>query len=186
MTNQRMRRWVHYLFRIMTVTSVSAFWVVSSGLGHAQVTPMVEKTTGPICGLSVEQQLTVKEYRVLWPGHRIIIGTEETVIGDLVKVNTGVLLPRFLSAKEAVDKGLPALKKGDQLQIAINDQNLAVIRTERDKEEAFSVRPLARSKVSAIPMNAPAVFLTKPIKSSTRRSVARSLSRQIVPQWSYG
>lgn len=190
MAHQRMRQWMHYLFRIMTVTSVSAFWVMHSGLGHAQITPTVEKTTGPISGLSVERQQTAKEYRVLWPGHRIITGTVETVIGDLVKVNTGELLPRFLSAKEAVDKGLPVLKKGDQLQVAINDQNLvvdyhpigqemwhrilggqlaqplpvgqewAVIRTEQGKEEALSVRPLARSKVSAIPMNAPAVFLT--------------------------
>jgi hypothetical protein len=169
---------------------MSAFWVMTSGLGHAEMTSTVEKTTGPVSGLSVEQPQTAKEYRVLWPGHRIITGTVETVIGDLVKVNTGELLPRFLSAKEAVDKGLPALKKGDQLQVAINDHNLvvdyhpigqevwhrilrghlaqplpvgqewAVIRTERGKEEAFSVRPLARSKVSAIPMNAPAVFLT--------------------------
>lgn len=190
MAHQRMRQWMHYLFRIMTVTSVSAFWVMHSGLGHAQITPTVEKTTGPISGLSVERQQTAKEYRVLWPGHRIITGTVETVIGDLVKVNTGELLPRFLSAKEAVDKGLPVLKKGDQFQVAINDQNLvvdyhpigqemwhrilrgqlaqplpvgqewAVIRTEQGKEEALSVRPLARSKVSAIPMNAPAVFFT--------------------------
>jgi hypothetical protein len=108
----------------------------------------------------------------------------------LIKVNTGEFLPRFLSVKEATDKGLPTLKKGDQIQVAINDQNLvvdyhlvghepwhrilrgqlvqplpvgqewAVIRTDRGKEEAFSVRPLARSKVSAIPLKAPAVFLT--------------------------
>ena len=35
-----------------------------------------------------------------------------------------------------------------------------MIRTDRGKEEAFSVRPLARSKVSAIPVNAPALFLS--------------------------
>jgi hypothetical protein len=114
----------------------------------------------------------------------------ESVIGDLVKVNTGELLPRFLSAKEATDKGLPSLKRGDQIKVAINDQNLvvdyhlvgqepwhrilrgqlaqalpvgqewAVIRTDRGQEQALSVRPLARSKVSAIPLNVPAVFLT--------------------------
>jgi hypothetical protein len=35
-----------------------------------------------------------------------------------------------------------------------------VIRTDRGQEQALSVRPLARSKVSAIPLNVPAVFLT--------------------------
>jgi hypothetical protein len=82
------------------------------------------------------------------------------------------------------------LKKGDEVQLAVNDENLvvdyhllgqevwhriirgrlaqplpvghewAVIRTDRGKEEAFAVRPLARSKVSAIPINVPAIFLT--------------------------
>jgi hypothetical protein len=159
-------------------------------LGHAQNNPTVEKTTGPVSGLSVEHQQTAKEYRVLWPGHRILTGTVESVIGDVVKVNTGELLPRFLSSKETTDKGLPPLKRGDQIKVAINDQNLvvdyhlvgqepwhrilrgqlaqalpvgqewAVIRTDRGQEQALAVRPLARSKVSAIPLNVPAVFLT--------------------------
>ena len=189
MATQRIRRWVPYLFRILIATSVLAFWLMGTDVGHAQTNPTVEKTTGPVSGLSVEPQQTAKEYRVLWPGHRITIGTVESVIGDLIKVNTGELLPRFLSAKEAADKGIPPLRKGDQLQVAINDQNLvvdyhlvgqelwhrilrgqlaqplpvgqewAVIRTDRGKEEAFWVRPLARSKVSSIPVHAPALFL---------------------------
>jgi hypothetical protein len=111
------------------------------------------------------------------------------VAGDIIKVNTGELLPRFLSAREATEKGLPSFKKGDQLQLVMNDQNLiidyhlagqevwhrilrgrlaqplpvghewAVIHKEQGGEEAFSVRPIARSKVSAIPVNVPAVFL---------------------------
>ncbi len=82
------------------------------------------------------------------------------------------------------------MKKGDRVQLVVNDQNIvvdyhpagqgmwhriirgqlaqplpvgqewAVIRTEEGKEEAFYVRPLARAKVSAIPVNVPAVFLT--------------------------
>jgi hypothetical protein len=31
-----------------------------------------------------------------------------------------------LSGKEATDKGLPTLKRGDQIKVAINDQNLVV------------------------------------------------------------
>jgi hypothetical protein len=184
MANHRTRQALPYI-----VFSVAILWLLNSGSGHAEINPTVEKTTGPIPGLSVEHEQTPQEYRVLWPGHRIVTGTVEAVVGDLVKVNTGELLPRFLSAKEATEKGVPPLKKGDRLQVAINDQNLvvdyhligqnlwhriirgrlaqplpvghewAVIRTHRG-EEAFSVRPLARSKVSAIPVNTPAVFLT--------------------------
>jgi hypothetical protein len=180
-----------YFLKIMTALSVLTLWLLWPGPGHAQTNPTVEKTTGPVSGLAVEhQQQTAKEYRVRWPGHRIVTGTVESVIGDVVKVNTGELFPRFLSAKEATDKGLPSLKRGDQIKVAINDQNLvvdyhlvgqepwhrilrgqlaqalpvgqewAVIRTDRGQEQALSVRPLARSKVSAIPLNVPAVFLT--------------------------
>ena len=122
---------------------------------------------------SVQTTEGVPGYRVLWPGHRIVTGTVESVYGDQVKVNTGEPLSRFLSLKEAADKGLPSLKRGDRLQLAISDHNLlvdfhlggqeiwhriirgqlaqplpvgqewAVIRTEGGKEEAFAVRPLA-------------------------------------------
>jgi hypothetical protein len=34
-----------------------------------------------------------------------------------------------------------------------------VIRHDEGHEEAFAVRPLARSKVSSIPVNVPAIFL---------------------------
>jgi hypothetical protein len=156
----------------------------------AQNGPTATRTTGPVNGMSVQAGHGSKEYKVLWPGHRIITGTVESVSGDMVKVNTGELMPRFVSLKEATEKGLPAFKKGDQVQLVINDQNVivdyhlagqqlwhriikgqlaqplpvgqewAVIRTEEGKEEAFAVRPLVRAKVSAIPVNAPAVFLT--------------------------
>ena len=150
----------------------------------------VAKTSAPMHGITVTQGQDTAEYRVLWPGHRILTGTVESVTGDVVKVNTGELMPRVLSLKEAKDKGFPPLQKGQQLQIVVNDQNIvvdyhpagqgmwhriirgqlaqplpvgqewAVIRTEEGKEEAFYVRPLARAKVSAIPVNVPAVFLT--------------------------
>ncbi|HKR78175.1 MAG TPA: hypothetical protein VJR69_00615 [Nitrospira sp.] len=150
----------------------------------------VAKTSAPMHGITVTQGQDTAEYRVLWPGHRILTGTVESVTGDVVKVNTGELMPRVLSLKEAKDKGFPPLQKGQQLQIVVNDQNMvvdyhpaaqgmwhriirgqlaqplpvgqewAVIRTDEGKEEAFHVRPLARAKVGAIPINVPAVFLT--------------------------
>lgn len=148
------------------------------------------RMAGPGHGMTVQAGQGGKDYKVLWPGHRMFTGTVESVSGDVVKVNTGELMPRFLSLREATEKGLPPLKKGDQVQLVVNDQNTivdyhlsgqevwhriikgrlaqplpvgqewAVIRTEEGKEEAFAVRPLARAKVSAIPVNVPAVFLT--------------------------
>lgn len=160
------------------------------GMSTQQEQPRVEDTLSSQSGLSVNVERPTQPYRVLWPGHRILHGTVESVRGDLVKVNTGELVSRYLSSKEAVEKGLPRLNKGDRLELAVNDHNMvvdyhlagkstwhriirgqlaqplpvgqewAVIRTEDGSEEAFSVRPLARSKVSAIPIHAPAMFLT--------------------------
>ena len=160
------------------------------GMSTQQEQPRVEDTLSSQSGLSVNVERPTQPYRVLWPGHRILHGTVESVHGDLVKVNTGELVSRYLSSKEAVEKGLPRLNKGDRLELAVNDHNMvvdyhlagkstwhriirgqlaqplpvgqewAVIRTEDGSEEAFSVRPLARSKVSAIPIHAPAMFLT--------------------------
>jgi len=189
MINRTRRHDIRRLISLL-LSGISAACLLSVIPSHAEMNTRVENATGPISGISVQPFQTAKEYRVLWPGHRIVTGTVESVLGDLVKINTGELLPRFLPAKEAIDKGLPPLKKGDQLRLAINDHNLvvdyhligqdvwhriirgrlaqplpvgqewAVIRTDRGKEEAFSVRPLARSKVSAIPVDTPAVFLT--------------------------
>jgi hypothetical protein len=158
-------------------------------LANEEPAPQVSKTTGPVHGMSVSSDTENKEYRVLWPGHHMRKGTVESVRGDTVKVNTGELLPRYLSAREAGEKGMHTLTKGDQLQLVVNDQNVvvdyhlvgkepwhrivrgrlaqplpvghewAVIRPERGNEEAFAVRPLARSKVSAIPVNVDAIFL---------------------------
>lgn len=149
----------------------------------------IVKTIPPASGISVAPQPDRQAYRVLWPGHRILNGTVESIGGDTVRVNTGEVLPRFLSLREAMEKGISGLTKGDRLELAVNDQNLvvdyhlagqetwhrilrghlaqplpvghewAVIKTEGGKEEAFAVRPLARSKVAAIPVNAPALFL---------------------------
>lgn len=172
---------------------VPSLWIMlgltMTALAQEEPSEQVSKTTGPVHGLSIEQGMEGKPYRVLWPGYNIRPGTVVSVVGDVVKVNTGELLPRFLSAREAIDKGLPALKKGDKLQLVMNDQNLvidyqlagqevwhrivrgrlaqplpvghewAVIHKEQGGEEAFSVRPMARSKVSAIPVNVSAVFL---------------------------
>ncbi|MGQ0667365.1 MAG: hypothetical protein ACT4O4_10040 [Nitrospiraceae bacterium] len=86
-------------------------------------------------------------------------------------------------------KELPALKKGDRVEVTLNDQNLlvdvhlvgessyhrvvdgqlaqplvtghdrAILRTASGNEESHFIRPVARSKVASIPVGADAVFL---------------------------
>ncbi|HKY70989.1 MAG TPA: hypothetical protein VJL88_03650 [Nitrospira sp.] len=86
-------------------------------------------------------------------------------------------------------KGLPDVKKGDRVEITVNDQNLlvdvhligetsyhrvvegqliqplvtghssGVLRTVQGKEESHFIRPVARSKMASVPVGADAVFL---------------------------
>jgi TusA-related sulfurtransferase len=121
-------------------------------------------------------------------GDRTVTGTVIDVSGDQIKVNTGEVQPRFLPLNMAKEKGA-TVQKGDQLEITLNEQNLvvdfhpmgqqsthkvikgqlaspltvghdrAMIRTDQGTEEGFEIRPLARSKVAAIPVGVSAVFL---------------------------
>lgn len=122
-------------------------------------------------------------------GDRVLLGTVEEVRSDQARINTGEGQPRFVPMNVRKDKGLLDLKKGDQVEVTVNDQNLlvdvhkvgeashhrviqgrlahpletghdkAVIRTKDGKEESHLVRPVARSKVASIPVGADASFL---------------------------
>jgi hypothetical protein len=126
---------------------------------------------------------------VLLPADRVIVGTVEDVRGDQVKVNTGGITPRYLSSKQAQEKGIRPLEKGDRLLIVLNEQNAvlgyhrvgemglheiihgrltqplmvgqewATIQQEGKAEQSYRVRPLVRSKMAAVPVGLPAVFL---------------------------
>jgi len=125
----------------------------------------------------------------LLPGDRVLLGTVEEVRSDQARINTGEVEPRFIPMNVRKDKELHQLKKGDRVEITVNDQNLlvdvhvpgesghhlvvrgqlaapletghdkAVIRTANGKEESHFVRPVARSKVASIPVGVDAVFL---------------------------
>jgi translation initiation factor IF-1 len=125
----------------------------------------------------------------LLPGDRVLLGTVEEVRSEQARIDTGELQPRFVPMGVRKEKGLPELKKGDRVEITVNDQNLlvdvhevgesshhlvvhgqlaeplrtghdkAVIRTAGGKEESHFVRPVARSKVASIPVGVDAVFL---------------------------
>jgi hypothetical protein len=125
----------------------------------------------------------------LLTGDRVLLGTVEEVASDQAGINTGELQLRFIPMNVRKAKGLPDLKKGDRVEITVNDQNLlvdvhllgeashhrvvlgqlaealntghdkAVIRTTAGKEESHFVRPVARSKVASMPVGVDAVFL---------------------------
>jgi hypothetical protein len=142
----------------------------------------------PSSGRQDSGQTAVVETHGGITGDRTIIGTVMEVTGNQIKVNTGEIQPRFLALGIAKEKG-ETIRKGDKLEILLNDQNLvvdfhpagtesshkvlkgqlatpltigqdrAVIRTDKGTEEGYEVRPLARSKVAAIPVGVTAVFL---------------------------
>lgn len=125
----------------------------------------------------------------LLSGDRVLLGTVEDVRSDQARINTGEVEPRYLPMGVRKDKRLPELKKGDLVEITVNDQNLlvdvhkagesghhrvvrgqlaepmetghdkAVIRTMDRKEESHLVRPVARSKVASMPVGADVIFL---------------------------
>ena len=125
----------------------------------------------------------------LLSGDRILLGTVEDVRSDQARIHTGEGQPRYLPMNVRKAKGLEDLKKGDLVEITVNDQNLlvdvhiagesghhrvvrgqlagpmetghdkAVIRTTNGKEESHLVRPVARSKVASIPVGADVIFL---------------------------
>jgi hypothetical protein len=142
-------------------------------------------------------------------GNRTITGTVTEVTADQIKVNTGEVQPRFLPLGIAQEKG-QTVRKGDKLEILLNEQNLvvdfhpatgdesshrivmgqlstpltigqdhAMIRTESGRVEGYEVRPLARSKVAAIPVGVLAVFL---IDESNKIADATFGSREAVEQ----
>ncbi|MEO8326224.1 MAG: hypothetical protein ABI618_10260 [Nitrospirota bacterium] len=122
-------------------------------------------------------------------GERVISGTVLEVRGEQAKVDTGEVQYRYLPMNLREEKGLPALKEGDRVEITVNDQNLivdvhlageeshhrivhgvlvqplvtghekAVIQSKEGQEESHNIRPLARSKVASIPVGAEVIFL---------------------------
>jgi len=125
----------------------------------------------------------------LLPGDRILIGTVVEVRSGQARIDTGEEQPRFVPTGVREAKGLPDLKTGDGVEITVNDQNLlvdvhltgeeshhrvvegqliqplvtrhdrAVLRTTGGKEESYSIRPVARGKMTSVPVGVVAVFL---------------------------
>ena len=124
-----------------------------------------------------------------FPGNRVLLGTVEEVRSEQARIDTGEVSPRFVPMGVRMAKDLPPIKKGDRVEITVNDQNLlvdvhlvgessyhrvvegqlvqalvtghdrAVLRTSRGQEESHAIRPVARSKMASIPVGVDAVFL---------------------------
>ena len=122
-------------------------------------------------------------------GDRVLIGTVQEVRAGQARIDTGELQPRFVPMGVREAKGLPDVKKGDRVEITVNDQNLlvdvhligetsfhrvvegqliqplvtgherGVLRTTEGKEESHFIRPVARSKMASVPVGVDAVFL---------------------------
>ena len=160
-----MRRSILWLSAVLTV-----WWIAAASVGLVA---------------SASEQ----DHPQLLPGERIILGTVEDVRSEQARIHTGEGQPRFVPMNVRKAKGLQDLKKGDLVEVTVNDQNLlvdvhkagestyhrvvrgqlagpvdtghdkAVIRTTNGKEESHLVRPVARSKVASIPVGADVIFL---------------------------
>ena len=122
-------------------------------------------------------------------GDRVLVGTVQEVRSAQARIDTGEGQPRYVPMGVREAKGLLDLKKGDRVEITVNDQNLlvdvhligetsyhrvvegrliqplvtgharGVLRTVQGKEESHFIRPVARSKMASVPVGADAVFL---------------------------
>jgi hypothetical protein len=157
-----------------------------NGLWRLVVLSLCWLSAASITGAASELEQTHPQ---LLSGDRVLLGTVEEVRSDQAKITMSEGQPRFLPMNVRKDKGLPELKKGDLVEVTVNDQNLlvdvhkageashhrvvrgqlaepmptghdqAVIRTMDGKEEAHLIRPVAKSKVASIPVGADAIFL---------------------------
>lgn len=120
-------------------------------------------------------------------GERTIRGTVMDVAGGQIKIDTGEPQPRYLAIKAGGEEA-GSFRKGDAIDIVVNDQNLvvsyhrpgvssmrilrgtlaqslpvgqdrAVIRTEEGKELSFYVSPLVKAKLASLPVGQPAEFV---------------------------
>ncbi len=145
-----------------------------------------------------------KDAQQLLKGNRTVLATVLAVTADQIKVDIGEVQPRFLPLKQAQQKGFPKFSEGDDLIVVLNEQNLLVdyhpldgtssahtiIRGELTqnlptghetaviksggREQSFTIRSQARSKVAALPRGTTAVFLI----DETNQIADVSISRQ--------
>lgn len=130
-----------------------------------------------------------EDAETLLKSNRTVFGKVQAVTSDQIKVDIGEMQPRFLPLKQAKQKGFGEIKEGDELIVTVNGENLlvdyhpidgessahtilrgeiaqnltvghdTVVIKSGGKEQSFMIRSQARSKLAAIPIGTPAVFL---------------------------
>jgi hypothetical protein len=160
---------------------------MASWVALAQPFPMTSADASRPADGEADQLL--KDADQLLKSNRSVLGKVQAVTSDQIKVDVGEINPRFLPLKQLQEKGLSTIKEGEVLIIMLNAQNLLVdfhpldgvssnhtiIRGEiaqrlpigqesvvvksGGKDQSFTIRSQARSKVAAIPIRVPAVFL---------------------------
>jgi len=58
----------------------------------------------------------------LLPGDRVLLGTVEEIAGEQARIDTGEVQPCYIPMSVRKAKELSALKKGDRVEITVNDQ----------------------------------------------------------------
>jgi hypothetical protein len=179
--------------------------------------PMARAESGSSSSKKAENAQLRKDAETLLKGNRSVLGKVLAVASDQIKVDIGEVQPRFLPLAQAKQKGFPEIKEGEELIIVLNAENLLVdyhpldgetsahtiIRGEvaqnltighdtvvirsGGKEQSYVIRSQARSKLAAIPVGTPAVFLideTNQIADASFTSVesVKDAHRQPVPK----
>jgi translation initiation factor IF-1 len=162
---------------VLAASWMSVAYTVPSALADSDHSKKAERT-----------QLR-EDAEALLKTNRTVLGRVQAVTSDQIKIDIGEVQPRFLPLKQAQQKGFAEIKEGDDLVVTVNGENLLVdyhpidgessahtiIRGEvaqnltvghdtvviksDGKEQSFVIRSQARSKLAAIPIGAPALFL---------------------------
>jgi len=197
-----MNEQTRYLFQRTQKIRVAAC-IGMTAMCLAATAPMSSASAAGGSGATSQSNLR-DDAEALLKGNRTVLATVLAVTSDQIKVDVGEVQPRFLPLKQAQQKGFPKLSEGDDLIVVLNEQNLLVdyhpldgessahtiIRGELTqnlpvgqetaviksggKEQSFTIRSQARSKVAAIPRGATAVFLI----DETNQIADVSLSRK--------
>ncbi|HNP59853.1 MAG TPA: hypothetical protein PKM72_03375 [Nitrospirales bacterium] len=126
---------------------------------------------------------------LLVPGERIILGTVQLAMSNVIQLTVGHPEPLFLSLRTGAEKGFQSIQRGDQLTIVISGKNQytdfhtadfpeesralkghllqplmgdckwVVIQTESGINQTHEVDENTRHTVMNIPVRMPAVFL---------------------------
>ena len=172
----------------LPVTYRATIVLAMSSMVLGPVAPMAWSDSGHASEKAENAQLR-EDAETLLKANRSVLGKVQSVASDQIKVDIGEVQPRYLPLTQAKQKGFPEVKEGDDLIIVLNAENLLVdyhlldgeasahtiIRGEvaqnltvghdsvvirsGDKEQSFVIRSQARSKLAAIPVGTPAVFL---------------------------